>query len=112
MKFRKFAIAVALCGFICGVAAIKVQAEEEYSFKTHNSTESPIKEILVSEDSKTWGNFDIGSGIKPGETVTLVWDKSTNDEDCNQYVKAVFEDGSESEPAEFDFCEKGLDLEF
>jgi hypothetical protein len=94
------------------IAAIGVHAAEEYSFKVHNSTDSQIKKILVSEDRKTWGQFDIGKNIKPGETVTLVWDSSTNEEDCNQYVKAVFGDGSESVPSKFDFCEKGLDLEF
>ena len=111
-KLGRFALVIAMCGFINGMAVVGAKAEEEYSFKTHNSTGNAITEILVSEDNTTWGKFDIGRGIKPGETVTLIWDKSTNDEDCNQYVKAVFDDGSESESAQFDFCEKGLDLEF
>ena len=111
-KSGKLVLAIAISGFINGMVVIGAKAEEEYSFKTHNSTENTITEILVSEDNSTWGKFDIGSGIKPGETVSLVWDKSTNDQNCNQHVKAVFDDGSESESAEFDFCEKDLDLEF
>ena len=87
-------------------------AEEEYSFKVHNNTENTIKSILVSEDGKEWGHFDIGRGIDSGQTVELVWDKSTHSENCVQYFKAVFDDGSESDATKFDFCEKGLVLEF
>ena len=85
---------------------------DEYSFKVTNSTSSRIKQILVSEDGKEYGYFDIGKGIKPGQTVELVWDSSTNGEDCEQYVKAVYADGAESEPAVFDFCESEVALEF
>lgn len=87
-------------------------ADEEYSFKVHNKTEQKIKQVLVSEDKKTWGKFDIGSGIAKGKTVKLVWDKSTNKEGCKQWVKAVYADGEESEPAKFDFCEEDLEIEF
>jgi hypothetical protein len=85
---------------------------EEYSFKVHNKSENKIKQILVSEDKKTWGKFDIGKGIAPGKTATLVWDKSTNKEACKQWVKAVYDDDSESKPAKFDFCESDLEIEF
>jgi hypothetical protein len=44
--------------------------------------------------------------------VELVWNESTDTENCEQTFKAVFADGEESEPVEFDFCEKGLVLEF
>lgn len=87
-------------------------AESEFSFTVHNSTKVAIKQILVSEDGKSWGKFDIGSGIAAGATESLVWDTSTNSEECSQSVKAVFSDGEESEPAQFDFCEEGLELEF
>ncbi|MFN2509602.1 MAG: hypothetical protein ABR589_12625 [Chthoniobacterales bacterium] len=85
---------------------------DEYSFKVHNTTEDTITKLLASEDGKTYGFFDVGKGIKPGETVTLVWDKSTNDSSCEHYFKAVYEDGEESEPVKFDFCEEDLELEF
>src|SRR5688500_7063652 len=76
--------------------------DEEYSFKVKNKSENKIKQVLVSEDKKTWGKFDIGKGIASGATVKLTWDKSTNKEGCKQWVKAVFDDEEESEPAKFD----------
>lgn len=85
---------------------------EEYKFKVHNNTNMKIAKILVSEDGEEYGFFDIGAGIAPGKTATLVWDQSTNGEDCEQYFKAVFANGEESEPQKFDFCEEGVTLEF
>ena len=84
----------------------------EYTFKVHNTTDTKITKIEVSEDGKEWGFFDIGSGIPAGETVELVWDSSTDSEDCSQYFRAYFDDNTVSEAAKFDFCEKGLTLEF
>jgi hypothetical protein len=84
----------------------------DYQFKVHNKSKQTIKKLLASEDGEKYGFFDIGAGIKAGETMTLVWDKSTEGGKCKQYFKAVYDDGSESEPESFDFCEKGLELEF
>ena len=84
----------------------------DYRFKVHNNTNQDIKKILVSEDGKKWGYFDIGSGIDAGDTEELVWDKSTDNGNCEWIFKAVFANGEESEPVEFDFCEKNLVLEF
>lgn len=84
----------------------------EYKFKVHNNTKQDIKKIQVSEDGKTWGYFDIGDGIKAGATEELVWDKSTDNSGCEQYFKAQFADGDWSDAVKFDFCEKGLVLEF
>ncbi|MDD1610709.1 MAG: hypothetical protein LUO95_08960 [Methylococcaceae bacterium] len=92
--------------------ATTMTAQAGDSFVAHNTTKFAIKQMLVSQDGKTWGGFDIGKGIAAGESVTLVWDSSTNNEDCKQYVKAVFADGEEGEPAIFNFCEKDLELEF
>ena len=86
--------------------------DDQYSFKVHNSTKHTIKQLLASEDGKKYGNFDVGKGIAPGKTVTMVWDKSTNGDSCKQYFKAVFDDGEESEAELFDFCEEDLTLEF
>lgn len=85
---------------------------QEYSFKVQNSTGAAIKQVLVSEDGKTWSKFNIGSGIAAGATVKLVWDSSTNSEACKQWVKAVFSDGSGSKPKTFDFCDSNLVIEF
>ncbi|MDP1771469.1 MAG: hypothetical protein Q8L15_04235 [Methylobacter sp.] len=78
----------------------------------HNNTRTKMTKLLVSEDKKEWGYFDIGSGIAAGGNMTLVWDSSSNNEGCNQYVKAAYADGSESEEAKFNFCEADLELDF
>jgi hypothetical protein len=107
MKIRNLVIAAAAT-MLLSVSA----SAEEYSFKVTNNTDSKIKKILVSEDGEKYGFFDIGAGINPGKTVTLVWDSSTNGESCEQYFKAVFANNEESEPQQFDFCEENVELEF
>ena len=92
--------------------APSIAAEGGYSFKVKNTTKEKITKLLASEDGKSYGNFDIGKGIKPGETITLEWDKKTDGSDCEWYFKAVFEDSEESEAVKFDFCEDDLELEF
>jgi hypothetical protein len=94
------------------IPPVALGAEGDYSFKVKNTTDELITKILVSEDGEKYGYFDIGSGIKPGETMTLVWDKSTNSGSCHQWFKAVWESGKEGKPVKFDFCEKDLQLEF
>ena len=89
-----------------------VAADNEYSFVLHNTTKEKITGLMCSEDGEKWGKFDIGHGLEPGESVKLVWDKSTNSQACTQYVKAEFEDGSESKPVQHDFCKEGLELGF
>ncbi|MBW4641266.1 MAG: hypothetical protein KME05_24240 [Gloeocapsa sp. UFS-A4-WI-NPMV-4B04] len=96
------------------VAVITLQVSNalaEYSFTVENSAETLIEELLVSEDGENWGHFDIGSGIAPGETGKLVWDKNTDDQSCSQFIKAVYADGSYSQPTDFDFCQE-TDLVF
>jgi|SRR5580704_1194002 hypothetical protein len=85
---------------------------DQHEFKVHNASKSAIKKLLASEDGEKYGFFDIGVGIDPGQTVKLVWDKSTDEQSCSQYFKAVFEDGSESAAEKFDFCDSSLVLEF
>jgi hypothetical protein len=88
-------------------------SDEEYSFKVHNTTSDRIKKLLASEDGENYGSFDVGrAGIAPGQTMTLKWDKSTNKSSCEWFIKAVFEDGSETDAKKFDFCEEDLELEF
>lgn len=94
-----------------GILATGAQAAD-YSFTATNTTDAAITKVLVSENKTDWGYFDVGSGIQPGATSNLVWDQSTNDQSCTQWVKATFADGSESEPAQFDFCEDGLEINF
>jgi hypothetical protein len=112
MKFQKLTSLLIAAGLLSLTAFATQAAESEYSFKVNNKTKVAIKKILVSEDGKTWGFFDIGKGIPAGGSETLVWDTSTNNSGCKQFVKAVYADDTEAEAAKFDFCEKGLDLEF
>ena len=105
------ACCLAAASALLAVAALTA-AESDYQFKVKNTTKETITKLLASEDGKSYGNFDIGKGIKPGETITLAWDKKTEGSDCEWYFKAVFEDGEESEAVKFDFCEDDLELEF
>lgn len=107
MGFVTIAFGIAASGMIATAAHAA-----EFSFTATNTTKSAITAVYVSENKSEWGYFDIGSGIQPGKTVNLIWDQSTNSEGCAQWVKAAYADGSESEPAKFDFCEDGLELEF
>lgn len=100
-------VAIILAGF-----AVSKAQDSEYSFKVVNKSNLRIVKILVAESGQKYKPFDIGAGIGAGKTVTLVWSSSTDSESCTQWVKAVFADKSESEPAKFDFCEEDLVLEF
>lgn len=106
MKFQRFIIVAAV--LLMSVSAFA----ESYSFTVTNNTDTKIAKILVSEDGEEYGYFNIGGGIPSGKTVKLVWDSSTNGEDCEQYFKAVFANGEESEPQQFDFCEDEVAIEF
>jgi hypothetical protein len=76
----------------------------------HNKTDNKIVKLLASEDGKTYREFNIGAGIDAGKIVTMEWDKSTDNGNCEWYFKAKLDDGEETDPVEFDFCEKNLVL--
>src|ERR1041384_7727359 len=105
-KVLMLAVAVVLMS-----GSLSVAKTYEYKFKVHNNTKQAIKKLQVSEDGKKWGDFDIGDGIAAGATEELVWDKSTDNENCEQYFKVQFADGEWSDSVKFDFCEKGLVLD-
>lgn len=105
MKTRILLIAAML---LLSVPAIA----DSYEFSVTNNTDTRITKILVSENGRQYGYFDIGRGIPAGDTVELVWDDSTEGENCVQYFKAVFAGGEESEPQKFDFCEEDVAIEF
>ena len=109
--YLKSALSIAVAVVAMAVASLNA-ADAGYSFKVTNTTKETITKLLASTDGKNYGNFDIGKGVQPGETITLVWDKSTDKTDCEWFFKAVFEDGEESEEEAFDFCEEDLELEF
>jgi hypothetical protein len=107
-KVVMLATALVLMSFTLSFA----KPHADYKFKVHNNTKHDIKQIKVSEDGKKWGYFDIGDGIAAGATEELVWDKSTDNGNCEWYFKAVFANKEESESVEFNFCEKNLVVEF
>lgn len=114
MKFQSKFVRMTLLSvalMLMSVGASYAQSEE-FTFKVYNRTDTTIKKLLVSQDGKKYKYFDIGKGIAAGASATLVWDESTNNENCVQWFKAVYADGSESQPAKFDFCEDELELEF
>lgn len=111
--FLKLGAVVALVFILICIPMRNAGAEDEYTFKVHNTTKDKITKLLASEDGEKYGSFDVGrAGIEPGQTMTLSWDKSTNKSSCNWYIKAVFDDGSETPAKKFDFCEEDLELEF
>jgi len=81
-KFLMLAIALVLMS-----GTLSFAKAFDYRFKVHNNTKQDIKKLQVSEDGKKWGDFDIGTGIKAGATDELVWDKSTDNGNCEQYFK-------------------------
>ena len=111
-SFRKLKVLTAAALLLSVFSITAVLASVDYRFKVKNSTGQKITKLLASPDGKKFGQFDIGSGIKAGGTMELVWDKATDNSNCDWYFKAVFADGEESEVEEFDFCEKDLVLEF
>ena len=112
IQFKMAALVACAVLVMAFVPRAALSGEGDYTFKVHNTTDELITKILVSEDGEKYGYFDIGAGIKPGESMTLVWDKSTNSSSCHQWFKAVWESGKEGKPVKFDFCEKDLQLEF
>ena len=83
----------------------------EWSFNVKNSAGIKIVRFETKEKGGNWGGFDLSGGILPGSVVTLVWDSSTNNQDCVQSIRATFSDGSYSSPAKFDFCDTPLTIE-
>ena len=113
-SYLKLAAVVALLFTLGSIPVRNARAEEPgYKFKVHNTTKDRITKLLVSENGKKYGFFDIGKkGIGPDETISLVWDEKTETSGCEWFIKAVFNDGSETPAKKFDFCEKELELEF
>ncbi|WP_019499066.1 hypothetical protein [Pseudanabaena sp. PCC 6802] len=90
------------------VALPNAASAEQWYFYVRNNSSAAIKQLLVSENGSSWGYFDIGSGVGVGAQAKMIWDSSTNNQGCSQLIKAVFSDGSESQPSRIDFC-KNLD---
>lgn len=116
MKFRQcyrkvyvLAFALVLMSFNASYALAQ---QDDYRFVVKNNTRTTIKKIFVGEPGKKYRPFIIGNGIAAGKSMTLVWDNDADTAACRWYIKAVYDDGVETEPAIFDFCEKGLEIVF
>lgn len=108
MKIAPFFKAAVLSAFV----AIAAPAfADDYSFVIHNKTDTKVVKVLVSEDKKEYAEFDLDGGIGAGKKATLVWDKSTNNQNCKQWIKVIYANGDESEITKFDFCEEDLVIE-
>ena len=105
-------VALVLASFTLPARYVNADDDDQYTFKVHNAYKERITKLLASEDGKDFVKFDIGKGIDSGETVTLNWDKSTNDSNCKWYIKAVYADDTISKAGKFDFCEDDLLLDF
>lgn len=104
MKIQ-YAIRIALLCAAFGLPAVSATAAAgKWHFKVKNDTDTDIVKLQVSQNKRDWGKFDIGSGIGPGETATMYWDSSTDNEKCMQWIRAKFSDGKYSEPSKEDFC--------
>ncbi len=112
MKKNLSRIALGIITVALTVSILHATTKFDYRFKVHNKSNSKITKLLASPDGKKYAFFDIGKGIAAGATMELIWDKSTDNGNCEWHLKAVFADGSESDPAKFDFCEKDLVVEF
>lgn len=100
----KKTLSATLLGF--GLVVLSPMASaSDYYFFVDNQSSSRIVKLEVSQDKKKWGQFDIGRGIGKGKSSKLVWDDSTDDEECEQWMRAKFADGTSSEPAQIDFCQ-------
>ena len=94
------------CAALLSLAiALPAIAADQWHFRVTNDTATRIVKLQVSEDRQSWGDFDIGSGIGAGDTEMLVWDSSTNNEGCEQWIRAKFSDGSTSPASKKNFCE-------
>ena len=92
--------------------ALPAVSQASYKFTIANNTDQDIVGIEVSEDGKSWGDFDVGSGIPAGESAEATWAEHTDESNCEWMFRAEFEDGSVSEEVAFDFCEEDLTIEF
>lgn len=108
MNFHRTLLLATAIGTLSLVAKVSPASAEQWYFWVKNSSDAQLEKLLVSEDKSSWGYFEIGDGIAPGEQTKLIWDPSTNTEGCTQWIKAEFSDGGESQPTQIDFC-KDLD---
>lgn len=104
MSKSKIGLAIVIGASIIGLVATSRAEAEQWFFFVQNDTSSKIIKLEVKESGGSWSGFRLSGGIRSGERVKIVWAESTNDQGCEQYLRATFADGSKSAPKVFDFC--------
>ncbi len=95
----KRSMAVIILIFLAGAVFAR-----NFRFTVTNNARINLVEMKISEKGKSdWQAFDIGSAIRPGQTVLLIWDEQPNEEDCEWAVKVKYADGQERESV-INFC--------
>lgn len=111
MKVSRSIMVLAVCAMVLLGASASL-ARPKYTFTVINHTKHRIVSLLASESGEEAGEFDVGAGIGPGQSMELEWNKSTDNSHCEWAFSAVFEDGKYSEPVMINFCEDDLELVF
>jgi hypothetical protein len=101
--FSNSRLHIATLLLVCFAPALHAQDNDRH-FIVKNKTDSNITKLEVSQNKRDWGNFDIGSGIGPGDRVKLIWTVDTDAQKCHQWIRAKFSDGTWSDPIKEDFC--------
>ena len=96
----------ALSTLLIGISGV-AQAADWY-FYVQNDSRSTLTRLDVKEKGGPWGGFNIGRGIGSGQKARIEWGANTNNQACNQIIRATFADGSMSKELVVDFC-KDLD---
>ena len=104
-RLRSWLVILGMTSTLIGLGSISAVHAKQWYFKVANKSSSRIVRLEVKEAGGSWGAFDIGDGIKPGQTVRIDWDQSTNNQDCDQLLRAQFSDGSWSGTTKINFCE-------
>ncbi len=102
-KFLKVAFAIAGATLSLGSILANPTKAEDYKFTIENKTDVAISKVLVAQDGESWVPFHIESNIPPHRDGELIWGNVAG-EDCSQWLKVGFVDGTMSEAVKFDFC--------
>ena len=108
MAFPTHRLSIAVGAAIAAISSLQRVNAEQWYFFVKNESKHKIVKLEVKEKNGGWGGFSLGGGIAPGKTKQIIWAESTNNQDCNQYLRATFSDGARSPAGKFDFC-KDLD---
>jgi hypothetical protein len=105
-SIRRAGRVAAITTLLLGISGA-AQAADWY-FYVQNNSRATLTRLQVKEKGGPWGAFDLGGGIASGQKSRIDWGANTNNQACNQIIRASFSDGSMSKELVVDFC-KDLD---